>query len=126
MIKYKGNILFIVLFVMSMLPHRCYSYLEETHKVLNEAVIESKLVALDDYLNKQWGFTDGIATLVKGKSLLYWLKQGGEDEDSPLWRSFRHYLDASWFSLDNAGLFKRYPTASQWAFDLGDVQEQVL
>lgn len=65
------------------------SYEKPTHRYLNEWIAERVIdsFSLNDYLVNQLGFSGGIGTILKDglikKNVVWWLGEGGEQEDVP-------------------------------------------
>jgi hypothetical protein len=64
---------------------------EYVHMEINKAALAQSNV--DNVLLKYLGFKSGIAEQFKGKTVKYWITEGGRLEDSPFPRSFNHFHD---------------------------------
>jgi hypothetical protein len=99
-----------------------FAYKESTHRLVNDFVLPSNLVYLDDLLKNKLGFPKGVDTKI-GKTLRKWLEEGGALEDKPVTRAFNHFLDPT-VVLSRNLFIPGYPTvaADDWALNTGDPQ----
>jgi hypothetical protein len=96
-----------------------FSYTTESHYTLNFEPYSTQS-QLSVYLENQLGFTARSETIFSGKSVREWLGLGGEEEDSPFWRSRNHFHDPlrDW---DSSGLnLPNTQSAVVWAQDVAN------
>ena len=92
---------------------------KESHRFLNEKIIEQNKESLSAYLNSNLGFSDGIKQILNGQEVIAWFREGGRKEDEPAYsRSFNHFHDPlqPWYI---AGFDKTFKSSLIWAQDQG-------
>jgi len=94
---------------------------KESHKFLNEKIIEQNKETLSAFLNSNLGFSDGIKQILNGQEVVVWFREGGRQEDEPVYsRSFNHFHDPlqPWYL---AGFDKTFKSSLIWAQDQGTI-----
>ncbi|MFH0980572.1 MAG: hypothetical protein V2A79_03420, partial [Planctomycetota bacterium] len=96
-----------------------------THRALNEVIIDNDKCKVHDFLVEELLLPDGLDTTAAGdtetaehatagtQTYAAWLIDGGELEDNPNNRSFRHYL----LPTTNAPMLGTYDTNLEWAWN---------
>ncbi|MBI5676514.1 MAG: hypothetical protein HZC48_11955 [Nitrospirae bacterium] len=100
---------------------QCFSLEKETHKALNEHISKTSInnFQLNTFLSNQLGFEGGINKSLNGKEVWKWVRDGGSEEDEPMYtRSLNHFHDPlkTW---DIAGFKGTSKSAILWAHDQG-------
>jgi hypothetical protein len=94
---------------------------KESHRFLNEKIVEQNNESLSAYLNTILGFSNGIKQILNGQEVIVWFREGGQKEDEPAYsRSFNHFHDPlqPWYL---AGYDRTFKSSVIWAQDQGMV-----
>lgn len=80
----------IILFSLLYLGNNVFSYDDErTHRQLTERAIDLSL--LSSYLRNNFGFQEGSSSIINGRTISWWLREGAYLEDDPICRATNHF-----------------------------------
>jgi len=84
--------IFVCIFLLNSITP-CHALLGPTHADINEYIAYHTLdgVSLNEYLINTMGFQSGIQESINSYKIWRWLREGGEMEDSPIFRSLNHF-----------------------------------
>lgn len=108
------KIILLVLAAVLFYPGVINAYLpQRTHRLINEKSLD--LSNVDSYIKSQLGFANGVKEIFSNKSIMEWIKQGGEDEDANI-RGVFHFHDPT-KAWNNAGIWGIAFSSLDWAQD---------
>lgn len=119
--QFALSIFVAVLILDFLISKQCFPLEKETHKALNEHIAKTTVnnFELNSYLGNQLGLRSGIETILNGKEVWKWIRDGGAYEDEPMYtRSFNHFHNPlkTW---DRAGFKGTFQSSIIWAQDQG-------
>ncbi|MEW6001105.1 MAG: hypothetical protein AB1638_00415 [Nitrospirota bacterium] len=92
-------VIVLIIILMYLWTSPCYSLETSTHMMINQHIAENMInnFSLNDYLEKQLGFEAGIKEYLSNgsekKMTWEWIRDAGETEDVPQFRSGNHFHD---------------------------------
>lgn len=64
-----------------------------THPKITEGAVKQSVLKRFPYLHLSTAFSSNYDSLIRGRKIIDWLKQGSTDEDSPMCRASNHFHD---------------------------------